>query len=155
MRAGAVNTWFYLGFGQIRYLHSDQFIKGIIQIPIARSERECNRFGVQFFENCDKRRKRFSVIVPVSAENTGKTLLAVERDPRELTAVIVQKSGSEAHAALRRDIGARRIVVRTVEIIDLPRCDKTVLNCAQRLGRAASDHQRPAVKIFFCNKILL
>lgn len=64
----------------------------------------------------------------MGAENAGKTLPAVEGDPREPAAVVVQKSRRKAHAAFRRDVGARRVVVGTVEIFDLTRRDKAMLN---------------------------
>ena len=101
-------------------------------------QRKRHRFVIQFFQDRDQSRKRFSFVVPVRAQNAGKAFLAIERDPRKLSAVVVQKSGRQAHAAFRRDVGACRVVVGTVEIIDPARCDQTVLNGAQRRGRSAA-----------------
>ena len=52
-------------------------------------QRERHRFGVQLFEERNKRRKRFSAVIPVRAENAGKALRAVERDPGKLATVVV------------------------------------------------------------------
>ena len=117
-------------------------------------QRERHRFGVQLFEERDKRRKRFSAVVPVRAENAGKALPAVERDPGKLAAVIVQETRSKAHAALRRDVGARRIVIGAVEVIDVPGTDQAVLDRSQRLRRTASHHQRPSIQILFFHQVL-
>ena len=74
------------------------------------------------------------------AQNAVKVFRAVERDPRELSAVIVQKSGRETHTASGGDVGERRVVIGAVEIGDFFRCRLAV--SVPRAGRQGS-RRRP------------
>ena len=89
------------------------------------------------------------------AEHTGKALPAVERDPRELPAVIVQEPRREAHAAAGGNIRERRVVIGAVEVVDLPGGDQAVLHGLQRRRRPAADHQRAPVEIFLRDTVFL
>ena len=53
----------------------------------------------------------------MGAEHAGEGLLAVKGNPRELAAVVVQKTRSEADALVGGDVDPGRVVVRTVEIL--------------------------------------
>ena len=55
-------------------------------------------------------------ILAVGAENAGEAFGAVEGNPRELPAVVVQKAGRETDTAACRHVGQRGIVIGTVEI---------------------------------------
>ena len=67
-------------------------------------------------------------------ENAGEGFLAVEGDPCELPAVIVQKAGGKAHASAGSDVGERRVVICTVEITDFVGGNQPVLHSFQRRG---------------------
>lgn len=67
-------------------------------------------------------------------EHTVETLFAFEGNPRELSAVVVEETGSEAYSASCGDVGERGIVVGAVEVFDLSRCDQPVLNGLKRQG---------------------
>ena len=64
----------------------------------------------------------------MSAENAVKAFPAVIRDPRKLSAVVIQKSGSKADAFTGRDIHKSRVVIGTVKIFDLSGGDKLLLD---------------------------
>jgi hypothetical protein len=67
-------------------------------------------------------------------EDTGEGLLAVERNPRKLSAVIVQKSRRKANAASGGNVGQRGIVIGAVEIADFVGGDQPVLHGFERSG---------------------
>ena len=90
----------------------------------------------------------------MGAKDTGKRLFAVIRDPGELTAVVVQETGGEAYASSGGNIRQRRIMIRTVEIPNLPGIDQSMLHCLQRGRRAAANHQSASVEILLLNDIL-
>ena len=52
-------------------------------------------------------------------EYAGEALFAVEGDPRELSAVVVEETGSEADSASCGNVGERGIVVGAVEAFEL------------------------------------
>lgn len=60
---------------------------------------------------------------------------AVEGYPRELAAVVIQKTWGEADAFPSGDIDAGRVVIRTVEILGFARSDQAVLHSTKRRGR--------------------
>ena len=91
----------------------------------------------------------------MSDEDAGEGLRAVEGDPRELTAVVVQKTRRETDPPSRRYVHEGGIVVRAVEIAELSRADQPVLDRPQCRRGSASDHQRPTVKVFLPHEILL
>ena len=76
----------------------------------------------------DKCDKALAAIRFVGAENTVKAFPTVIRDPRILSAVIVQESGSKADAFAGRDIHKSRVVIGTVKIFDLPGGDELLLD---------------------------
>ena len=88
------------------------------------------------------------------AEDALEPLRAVERDPCELTAVVIQEPRREADAAPGRDVRERRVVVGAVEILHLPGRDHPVLHRAQGCRRAAADHERASVEILRADEIL-
>ena len=94
------------------------------------------------------------MILLMRTKDAGETLLAVKRDPRELSAVIVQKAGGQANTASGGDIGQRGIMICAVEVADLPGDDQAVLNGFQCLRRTAAHHQRPAVKVILADEFL-
>ena len=81
-------------------------------------------------------------------QNAREALAAVEGDPCELTAVVVQKAGRKTDAPSRRDIGQRGVVVGAVEILDPPGCNQAMLHGFQGRRRASADHQRASVEVF-------
>ena len=61
------------------------------------------------------------MILLMSAKNAGKTLAAIEGNPGELSAVVVQEAGREANAPACGDVGQRCVVIGAVEICDFSR----------------------------------
>ena len=116
-------------------------------------QRESYSIPVEFFQNAQEGFQAFSLIFFVSAYNTRETLFTVKRDPGKLSAVIIQKTGSQSDSSARGYIGKRRVMIGTVEIIDLSRADKAMLDCAKRQGRASSDHQSPTIEILFADQV--
>ena len=116
-------------------------------------QRESYGIPVEVFQNAQEGFQAFSLIFFVSAYNTRDTLFTVKRYPGKLSAVIIQKTGSQADSSARGYIGKRRVMIGTVEIIDLSRADKAMLDCAKRRGRASSDHQSPTIEILFADQV--
>ena len=71
-----------------------------------------------------------------------------------MTAVVVQKTGGKAYASPGGNIRKGRIVIRTVEISDLPGIDQSMLNRFQRRRRTSANHQGASVEILFPDDIL-
>ena len=69
----------------------------------------------------DKFSKTFPVVCLMSTENAVKGILAVVRDPGELSAVIIQKTRSKADPAACRYVCQSSLVIGAVKIADLPR----------------------------------
>ena len=90
----------------------------------------------------------------MGTQNAGKALCAVIGDPGELAAVVVQKARGETYASSGGNIRQGRIVVRTVEIPDLPGIDQSVLDGLQGGRRTAAHHQAASVEILFMDEIL-
>ena len=80
-------------------------------------QREGHCIPVELFQNVQEGFQAFSLIFFVSAYNTGETLFAGKRDPGKLSAVIIQKTGSQADSPARSHIGKRRVMIGAVEII--------------------------------------
>ena len=95
---------------------------------------KCHRISVQLLQHIEKSLEGGSVVILVGAEDAGKALLAVEWDPRELAAVVVQKARCQANTAAGCHIGQCGVVVRAVEIAHLPGGDQPVLDRLQRGG---------------------
>ena len=109
--------------------------------------RKRNSLFVEFFQQAQKRLKRFSVVILMRAKNAVEMLLTIKRNPCELSAVIVQKTGRKTDSASGCDVRERCVVIRTVEIVNFPRLNQSVLDFSQRERGSAAHHQRPAVKI--------
>ncbi len=90
----------------------------------------------------------------MGTQNAGKCFFAVIGNPGKLSAVVVQETGSEAYAFSGGYICQGRIMIRTVEIPDLPGIDQAVLDRFQRGGRAAPDHQGTSIEVLFANDVL-
>ena len=88
------------------------------------------------------------------AKDTGEGFLAVKGYPRELAAVIVQKTGRQADASSGGHVGKGRVMVRTVEILYPPGADQPMLHRLQRRRRAAAHHQGASIEIFLPDEIL-
>ena len=61
---------------------------------------------------------RRALILPVGAEDAGEMLGAVEGNPGELAAVVVEEAGGQTHAATGGYVGEGGIVVGAVEMGD-------------------------------------
>lgn len=87
------------------------------------------------------------------AENAGEALRAIERNPGKLSAVIIEESRSQTYTPSGSNICERGVMIRTVEIVDLPCCDQPVLDSLQCRRRAAANHQSPSIQIFFGDQV--
>ena len=74
------------------------------------SQREGDSVRIQRFQDLEKGREPRPIVVPARAENTGKALRAVKRDPRKLPAVVIQKARRKAHPAAGGNVGERGVV---------------------------------------------
>ena len=111
-------------------------------------QRERNRLVIELFQSAEKCRYPRPLIILMRTENTGKTLLTVEWNPRELPAVIIEKSWRETYAAPCSYIRQGRIMICAVEIVDLSCPDQPVLDSLQCRRGSAAHHQGPALQIF-------
>ena len=87
-------------------------------------------------------------------KDTGEGFPAVKRYPRELAAVIVQKTGRQTDTSPGGHVGEGRVVIRTVEILYFPGADQSMLHRLERRRRAAAHHQGAPVKILLPDEIL-
>ena len=91
-------------------------------------QRERNRLVIELFQSAEKCRYPRPLINLMRTENTGEILLTVEWNPRELSAVIIEKSWRETYAAPCRHSRQGRIVICAVEIINFATADESVLD---------------------------
>ena len=70
----------------------------------------------------------------MSAQNTGECLFTFKRYPRELTAVVIQETGSKTDTSSGSYVGESRVMIRAVKILDLPGTDHPVLDSLQGSG---------------------
>ena len=84
---------------------------------------EGHSFPVKVLQNINKRQHAWPLIRFMGTKNAGKALFAVIGDPGKLTAVVIQKTGSQADASSGGNIRKGRVVIRAVEIPDLPGID--------------------------------
>ena len=97
-----------------------------------RLQWEYHSLPIQSVQNINKRRYRWPLIRFVGTKHTGKRLFAVIGDPGKHAAVVVQKTGGETDASSGSDIRKGCVMIRTVEIPDLPGIDQSVLDSLQR-----------------------
>ena len=117
-------------------------------------QRKGNRLPIKLFQDPKEGTQTFSLVLFVCTHDTGKTLTTIKRDPGKLSAVIIQETWRQADPAPRGNIGKGCVMIGAVEVIDLPRADQAVLNRAERQGRAAADHQGPAIEVLLADQVL-
>ena len=103
----------------------------MVKRPLS-SQRKRNCVLIKLFQRIQESSDARPIIISVGAENAGKALPAVKGNPGELPAVIIEESRCKADAPPGSYIGESRVVVRAVEIVDLPCSDQPVLDCFQR-----------------------
>ena len=91
-------------------------------------KRKSHCIFVQLLKCLYKCSKTLATIRFVSAENTVKAFSTFIRDPRILSAVVVQESGSKADAFAGCNIHKSRVVIGTVKIFDLTGGDELLLD---------------------------
>ena len=114
---------------------------------------ESNGVFVQLLQYVEERFQTRPVVFPVRAQDTGEAFLTVEGDPGELPAVVIEEPGSQADTSPCSHIRKRGVVIRTVEIVDLPCSDQPVLYSFQRRRGSAPDHQSPAIQVLFSDQV--
>ena len=85
-----------------------------------RTERESNGIPVKLCKYFNKSIQAFSCIVLVGEKYTVKRLLAFKRNPCKLATVVVKKTRSKAYSFACRNVGQGGIMIRAVEVFNLP-----------------------------------
>ena len=82
-------------------------------------QRKCNGFVVKLLQYINKSIKALTSICFMCTQDTREGIVAVIRNPGKLSAVVIEKAGSQADSFTGSNVSKCGVVIRTVKIGNL------------------------------------